>query len=208
MNITDIIQQQLSGPVLEQLTRQIGAKDPKQTSTAATGIMNLLLGAMAQNAKKPGGADSLAKALDRDHDGSMLGNLMGMLTGQAQPANAKAANGGGILGHILGARQSGAVEAVSKASGLSAQQVGTLMVTLAPMIMAALGKTKKEQNMGAGDLAGMLGGLMKPSTGKNKQTDPTMAMINAFLDKNKDGSIADDLMRMGSSFLGKIRGKK
>jgi hypothetical protein len=208
MNITDILQQQLSGPVLEQLTRQIGAKDTRQTASAASGIMNLLLGAMAQNAKKPGGADSLAKALDRDHDGSLLGNIIGMLGGEVQGANAKSVNGASILQHILGARQSGAADTIAKASGLSSQQVGTLMVTLAPMVMAALGKTKKDQKMAPNDLAGMLGGLMNPTSGKKKQTDPTMAMINAFLDKNKDGSIADDLMRMGSSFLGKIRGKK
>lgn len=208
MNITDILQQQLSGPVLEQLTKQIGAKDTSQTATAASGIMNLLLGAMAQNAKKPGGADSLAKALDRDHDGSLLGNIMGMIGGQAAGANAKSVNGAGILQHILGARQSGAADTISKASGLSSQQVGSLMVALAPMVMAALGKTKKDQKMGPNDLAGMLGGLMKPAAGKKKAADPTTQLINAFLDKNKDGNIADDLMRMGGSFLGKIMGKK
>lgn len=208
MNITDILQQQLSGPVLEQLTRQIGANDTRQTASAASGVMNLLLGAMAQNARKPQGAESLAKALDRDHDGSLLGNLMDLFSGQMQASNPKSVNGAGILQHILGARQSGAAAAISKATGLNAQQVGSLMVALAPMVMSALGKAKKEQNMGAGDLAGMLGGLMKPAAGQKKQADPTMQLVNAFLDKNKDGSIADDLMRMGGSFLGKLMGRK
>jgi hypothetical protein len=209
MNITDLIQSQLSGDLISQLTDKIGAKNPEQTASAASGIMNVLLGAMAQNAAKPEGAAALNNALERDHDGSVLENLMGMLSGQAQPANDKAINGAGILGHILGARQSGAVEAVAKASGLNTNQVGSLMVSLAPMIMGMLGKVKKEEGLDSSGLAGMLGGLMANMKGGNqKQMDPKMALLMSFLDKNKDGNIADDVMRMGGGLLGKLFGKK
>ena len=171
--------------------------------------MNVLLGAMAQNAAKPEGAAALNNALERDHDGSVLDNLMGMFTGQAQPANSKAINGAGILGHILGSRQSGAVEAVSKASGLNTNQVGSLMVSLAPMIMGMLGKVKKEEGLDSSGLAGMLGGLMANMKGGNQsQTDPKMALLMSFLDQNKDGNIADDVIRMGGGLLGKLFGKK
>ena len=209
MNITDLIQSQLSGDLINQLTNKIGAKNPEQTASAASGIMNVLLGAMAQNTAKPEGAAALNNALERDHDGSVLENLMGMFTGQAQPANNKAINGAGILGHILGARQSGAVEAVSKASGLNTNQVGSLMVSLAPMVMGMLGKVKKEEGLDSSGLAGMLGGLMSNMKGSNqKQMDPKMALLMSFLDKNKDGNIADDMMRIGGGLLGKLFGKK
>jgi hypothetical protein len=209
MNITDLIQGQLSGDLINQLTNKIGAKNSEQTATAASSIMNVLLGAMAQNAAKPEGAAALNNALERDHDGSVLDNLMGMFTGQAQPANSKAINGAGILGHILGSRQSGAVEAVSKASGLNTNQVGSLMVSLAPMIMGMLGKVKKEEGLDSSGLAGMLGGLMANMKGGNQsQTDPKMALLMSFLDQNKDGNIADDVMRMGGGLLGKLFGKK
>lgn len=211
MNIIDLLQSQLSGAVLNQLTQKIGAGDQAKTAAATTGIMNILLGAMAQNAAKPGGADALSKALDRDHDGSIMGNLMEMLSGQMQPSNPKTVNGEGILGHILGKRQPAAVEAVSKSSGLNANQVATLMATLAPIIMGALGQAKKQNNLDASGLNGMLGGLlsgMMAGGGSKNQIDPKMAMINAFLDKNKDGNITDDLMRMGGSFLGKLFGGK
>ena len=39
--------------------------------------------------------------LDRDHDGSVLDDVMGMFTGQAKPASEKALNGEAILGHVL-----------------------------------------------------------------------------------------------------------
>lgn len=209
MDITELLRGQLSGPVLEQLTRQIGARDTQQTRAAADGIMNVLLGAMAQNAAKPGGASALANALERDHDGSVLNHVLDMVNGQLQPSNPKAINGAGILGHILGKRQSGAVEAVTKSSGLNASQVSNLMVMLAPVIMGALGKTKRDNQLDEGGLAGMLSGVLGGMTeGKSRQQDPKMAIINAFLDKNKDGQIADDLVRMGGGFLSRIFGRK
>lgn len=207
MNITDLIQSQLSGDVLNQLTKQIGAKDSKQTALAASGIVDLLVGAIAQNAATPQGAESLAKALDRDHDGSILGNVMGMLGGQA--GNNKAVNGAGILGHILGSRQSGAVEAVSKASGLNANQVSSLMVALAPIIMSALGKTKKDGKLDTSDLVGMLGQVMSGITQKGKgKKDPKMAAITSFLDRNRDAKASDDIFNLGKKFISNIIGKK
>ncbi len=208
MNITDLLQSQLSSTLLDQLSKQAGITDTQKTSTAASVIMNVLLGAMAQNASKPEGANALAKALDRDHDGSLLDNVIGMFTGQQPPVNERAVNGAGIIGHILGNRQQGAIETVSKVSGLNTSQVGSLMASLAPVIMGAIGKAKKQDNLDAGGLAGMLSGILGGLSNQQNQVDPKMALINAFLDKNKDGSIADDLMRMGGSFLGKLFGKK
>ncbi len=207
MNITDLLQSQLSGGVLETLSKQIGGADTQKTQAATSGIMNILLGAMAKNAATPSGASALSNALDRDHDGSILDDVMGMFTGQAQPANPKAVNGEGILGHILGGRKDTAAETVSKMSGLDKNQVGSLMVSLAPMIMGALGKAKKENNLDASGVAGMLGGILGGMKG-GAQKDPKMAMLEAFLDKDGDGSIVDDVAGMGMSFLGRLFGRK
>lgn len=194
---------------METLSKQIGGVNPQQTQVATSGIMNILLGAMAKNAASPEGASALSKALDRDHDGSVLDDVMGMFTGQAKPASEKALNGEGILGHILGNRKESAAQTISKVSGLDANQVGSLMVSLAPMIMGALGKAKKENNMDASDLSGMLGGILGGmKSGNQKQMDPKMAMLTAFLDKDGDGSIVDDVAGMGMSFLGRLFGKK
>lgn len=192
---------------METLSKQIGGADTQKTQVATSGIMNILLGAMAKNAATPSGASALSNALDRDHDGSVLDDVMGMFTGQSKPANAKAVNGEGILGHILGGRQESATETVSKMSGLDKSQVGSLMVTLAPMIMGALGKAKKENDLDASGVAGMLGGILGGMKGGAKK-DPKMAMLEAFLDKDGDGSIVDDVAGMGMSFLGRLFGRK
>jgi hypothetical protein len=156
MNLMEILQGQMSDEVLGQLGQQIGA-DKDQTASAANGIFASLLGGLAQNAQSPEGLHGLAGALDKHHDGSILDDLMGLVTGQAQAAT-PAANGLGILGHILGGQQEPVAQQVSQSSGLDMSQVMKLMPILAPILMGVLGKAKNSGSLGIGDLAGVLMG--------------------------------------------------
>ena len=156
-----ILQGQLSDDVLGQLSDQIGA-DKEQTATAANGIFATLLGGLANNAASEGGLASLGSALDRDHDGSVLDDLAGMVGGMMQGGDAAAAggaaNGLGILGHILGDRQEVAAQQVSESSGLNMSQVMKLMPILAPIVMGVLGRAKNQGGLDLGNLAGILMG--------------------------------------------------
>jgi hypothetical protein len=156
MNLMEILQGQMSEQVLGQLGQQIGA-DTQQTATAANGIFASLLGGLAQNAQSPSGLQGLMGALDKDHDGSVLDDLMGMVSGQAT-ASPAAANGVGILGHILGGQQQPVAQQISQSSGLEMGQVMKLMPILAPILMGVLGKAKNTGGLGIGDLAGVLMG--------------------------------------------------
>lgn len=208
MDIMDLLQGQLSDGVLDQLTKQIGANDKQQTAAATAGIMNTLVGALAKNASNPEGAKSLSNALDRDHDGSVLTDLMGMFTGggQAQQQNSRAMNGSGILNHILGDRQGGAIDMISKISGLDSGKTGNLMTMLAPLLMGALGKTKRQQGLDVGGLAGLLSGTVTQQ--RQSQQNPTMGLVTKFLDADGDGSIADDVANIGMKLLGGLFGRK
>lgn len=158
MNLLEVLQGHMNDDVLGQIGQQIGA-DKEQTASAANGIFASLLGGMAQNAMMPGGIESLAGALDRDHDGSVLDDLLGMVTGASQPAASPAAlNGLGILGHILGDKQESVAQQVSQSSGLNMSQVMKLMPILAPIVMGVLGKAKNSGGFNIGDLAGILMG--------------------------------------------------
>lgn len=204
MDIMQLLQGQLSQGVLQQLTNQIGAEDPKQTSVAASSIISTLLGGLAKNASSPEGANSLFNALDRDHDGNGLEDLMGLLTGQSKNVNPSATNGMGILNHILGPKQSGAANLISQISGLDSGKTGNLMAILAPMVMQALGKAKNQGGLDISGLASLLGGTVN-----QRQENPTMSLVTSFLDADGDGSITDDLMGMvGNKLLGGLFGKK
>ena len=159
MNLMDILQGQLSDETLGQLSDHIGA-DKSQTAEAANGIFATLLGGLANNASSEGGLSALGAALDRDHDGSMLDDLMGMVGGIMDPnaPNTGAANGLGILGHILGGRQEAAADQIGQSSGLSMGQVMKLMPILAPIVMQVLGRAKNQGGLDLGSLAGILSG--------------------------------------------------
>jgi hypothetical protein len=203
-NLMDLLQSQLSDGLLDTLSDQLGGADKEQTSKAATGIFSTLMGAMAKNASTPEGASSLANALDKDHDGGLLDNVMDMFGGNTQPQQARAANGTGILKHVLGGKQSGAVDMISKLSGLDSGKTGSLMTMLAPIVMGSLGKAKKEQGFDVSSLTSFLGNSVKSTSNQNAE----MGLISKFIDQDGDGSIMDDLAGMGMNMLGSFFKKK
>jgi hypothetical protein len=158
MDFLQILQSQMSDEMLDHLSGQIGA-DKTQTAAAANGIFTSLVGGLAKNASSEGGLAALGAALDRDHDGSALDDIMGMVGGMVQGSSGTGAtNGMGILGHVLGDQQEVAAQHVSQSSGLSMGQVMKLMPILAPIVMAVLGKAKNSGGLDLGNLAGILMG--------------------------------------------------
>ena len=168
----DILQGQLSDDMVGQLSEHIGA-EPQQTAQAANGIFATLLGGLANNASSEGGLSALAGALDRDHDGSMLDDLAGMVGGMLQGGGqgSGATNGLGMLGHILGDRQEVAAEQIGQTSGLSAGQVMKLLPILAPIVMSVLGKAKNSGGLDLGGLAGVLMGGAQQAQQQNGMGD-------------------------------------
>lgn len=197
-DLTDLLQGQLSGAVLESLTSSLGAKNPAQTQSATNGAMSILLNALAKNASKPEGASALGAALDRDHDGSVLDDLMGMIGGQAKPKQPKALDGAGILGHILGGKQNGAIDMLSKMSGLNNNQSLGLLIKLAPILMGALGKMKKTENVNPSGLPDILSGA---ATKMNRQSGSNGGLIKSFLDQDGDGNLNNEIKKVGFSLL-------
>ena len=207
-NLLDLLHGQLDDNMLDKLSKQIGGADPQQTATAAQGILSTLVGALAKNASTPEGASSLANALDRDHDGGILDNLMGMLGGggQAQPEQARALNGPGILKHLLGNNQGGAIDMISNMSGLDQGKTGNLMSMLAPVVMGMLGKEKRQQGL---DIGGLTGLLTNTVSSQKQAGNPLMDMATRFLDKDGDGSALDDVAGMvGKGLFSRLFGRK
>ncbi|HRI60365.1 MAG TPA: DUF937 domain-containing protein [Saprospiraceae bacterium] len=154
-----MLQGQLDDNVLGQLSEQIGA-NPEQTASAANGIFASMLGGMANNAASEGGLSSLLGALDRNHDGSVLDDVPGLIGGLLQSGGqgSGAADGLGILGHVLGGQQEAVAQQVSQSSGLNMSQVMKLLPVLAPIVMGVLGRAKSQGGLDLGNLAGILMG--------------------------------------------------
>jgi|SRR5262245_8226039 len=185
----------LGGDVQRQLGQQIGA-DSKTTSNAIQAALPMLLSGLHQNASQPGGAAVLLGALQRDHDGSMLDDIGGLLGGNLA---GRASNGAGILGHLLGDRQETAQMMVAKTSGLDAGQAAKMMMAIAPIVMGALGRMQRSQGLDANGLASMLQGEHSSVT---KSQPQLMDMAGRLFDRNSEGAGADDLMKGLGSLLG------
>lgn len=202
-----MLKDQLTPQLVNQMSKEVGGT-PQQTQTAAEGIFSTLLGGLSKNAQSESGALGILSALDRDHDGSILDDVMGMLMGggNAQTAAPSALNGAGIVGHILGGQQNGAVDMIAKMTGLDKSGVGSMMLKLAPLVMGALGKAKQEQGGGldVSSLASMLGGSVQ----QGNASSPMMQMATKFLDRDGDGDVMDDVMEMGQSLLGSFFKKR
>jgi hypothetical protein len=206
-NLMNLLQGSLSEGLIDQLSQQIGGADKQKTAAAASGIVNTLMGALAKNAESKEGAQSLNNALERDHDGSILNDVIGMLSGQqAQAQNSGMLNGSGILNHVLGNKQSGAVQMISQLSGLDSDKTGSLMTMLAPVVMGALGKTKREQGLDMAGIASLLSGTV--SAERANTNNPAIDMAMKFLDSDGDGSVVDDVASIGMKMLGGLFGRK
>lgn len=209
MDLMDLLQGQMSGGMIDQLSQSLGGAQKEQTAKAASGITSVLMSALAKNAASPEGASALSNALDRDHDGSILNDVVGMVTGANRNAGAggidlnRMLNGAGILNHVLGNKQSGAIDMISKMSGLDSSKTGSLMTMLAPMIMGALGKAKRDNNLDSSGISDLLTGTVK-----KHNDNPLMGLATRFLDADGDGSIMDDLANMGLKMLGGLFGRK
>ncbi len=191
--ILDALKQHLTPATIRKMSASIGA-DPAETSKAVAMALPALLGGLSRNASNPQGAMDLDRALN-DHDGGILDDLGGLLGGGGGVGGGI---GGAILGHIFGARRAPVEQGVGKATGLDSQQVGKLLVMLAPIVMAVLGRMKQQKNLDASRLPEVL----QQSTRRMESEPPGAGGLAGILDANNDGQIADDIARLGSSVLG------
>jgi hypothetical protein len=174
-SILDMVQQQLGGGAIDQISQQIGA-DPATTQSAVQMALPMILGGLAHNTTQPGGAEALHSALD-DHTntldglsgilgGAGGGGALGGLLGGGGAAGAASrggsfgglgdliggALGGKLLGHILGGRRPDVEQTVSRNSGLDTQQVAQLLMVLAPIVMGVLARKKQQEGLNPGQL--------------------------------------------------------
>ncbi len=192
MDLTQLLMQQLAGGGLSQISQQIGT-DEQTTGSALSTAMPLLVSALANNASKPDGAQALHQALTEGHDGSILNNVPSFLE------NPQAANGAGILGHILGGQQPVVTQGLAQNTGLDSGQVGQLLQIAAPLLMGALGQQQQQQGLDANSLSAFLGGQQQMA----QQSNPDMmSTLNSLLDTNRDGSALDEVLGLMGKLLG------
>ena len=184
-SVLDALETELSPARIESISAQLHI-NAAATSRAISMAVPILLGRLSKNASDGAGSAALDVALNA-HDGQVLDNSPAPFGG-----------GAAILTHILGARRSAVEEGVGRATELDAQKVGELLVVLAPIVMGVLGRMRREHNVTAEQLPVVLGQANLDMTRQSS----AVGDLSRVLDSEDDGSIADEVARIGSSILG------
>ena len=188
--LLEILAGSLGRGAVDQISSKLGL-NPNTTGRIVQAAIPLLVGALARNSASPSGATALQSALSKDHDGSVLDDVLGFLGSSQQGP------GAGILRHVLGDQQSNVQSSIGQVAGVDGAQAGQVLEMLAPLVMGALGKKSAQEGLDAGGLSQFLQG--EAQAVQQPQPD-IMGSLLGMLDQNKDGNVVDDV----SSLLGKL----
>ena len=198
-SIFDLLTEQLAGDGLSKIQQQLGT-DSATTAKAVPAALGTLMGALAKNSSGGGGAEALLGALSRDHDGALLDNLSGYLSKPDE------STGNGILRHVLGSKRGTVESNLGQSLGLDSGSTAKLMAMLAPLVMGALGKAQRQGNLDARGVADALG--QERRTVEKRLPSGMGGMLGSLLDQDGDGSIADDVAKLGGGLLKNLLGKR
>jgi hypothetical protein len=179
MNILDAILNTKNGAAVQQAGASVGLGQD-QTAAALAALVPALAAGIKRNTGSPDGLAGLMGALASGHHQRYLDNPMIL----GQPA--AVTEGNGILGHVLGSKDASRQIASQAAAqtGISADVLKRLLPLAATMVMGAL--ARQRTSTPAPGAAGS-GGL----------TD----MLGSMLDRDRDGSVVDDVASMIGKFL-------
>jgi Bacterial protein of unknown function (DUF937) len=200
--LSQVLERDHDGSLLDQMTSNLSRADmPSQQAEDATlqdlgarGLGEPTLGGLMNGGSSSSG--NMLSGLLGGNAGNMLSGLFG-----GSSANPRSTNVTGILSNVLGGQNVTPVQqGVSQATGLESGKVGSLMAMLAPMVMGALGKVKRQDNL---DSEGLARVLENDRQDIEKQV-PEASGISKFLDSNRDGKIdmKDDIAKVGIALGG------
>ena len=186
--LATLLNSDLGRQIVGGISNQTGASE-SSTANVLGMALPLLAGAMKKNVSTPQGAQGLLGAINSKHDGSILNNLGGFFGGGVDQSAIN--DGAGILGHLLGGKQSTIENAISSKSGLDAGTVSQILKIAAPIILGYLGKETKQNNINdQGGLNGLLGSML------GGQPQENQSLIASLIDSDGDGSVLDDVAGM------------
>ena len=194
-SIIQILVDQLSGDAVGRISQQVGVDEDKAQQAVGMALP-MIIGALNRNTNSSAGAEALTNALRRDHDGSILNNLPQAVTKQETIKDGQA-----ILGHVMGNKQSGFVNSVSKATGMNPNQVSQLFAMLAPVVLGALGQMQRKKNLDPQGVSTLL--QQERATVEN-----TSSNLVQLLDMDGDGDVSEEIIGLGANLLGGMFGSK
>ncbi|MBO6186100.1 MAG: DUF937 domain-containing protein [Chryseobacterium sp.] len=195
MSLIDLLTGNTGNQVAEQAENKFGISKNQIIAllAVATPLVISYLRNKSQDNKE---AEALNNALDRDHDGSILND-----TSQLE---ARQNEGGSILSHVFGNEKGNVENQLSQNTGISIDKIGPILAMLAPVIMGYIGKEKQQNNVGAGGLGDLLGGILggAQNQAQQQQSNPLNDILGSVLGGGQSQSSGNPLNDILGSVLG------
>ena len=195
MSLIDLLTGNTGNQVAEQAESKFGISKNQIIAllAMATPLVISYLRNKSQDAKE---AEALNNALDKDHDGSILDD--------ASQLDNRQEEGGSILSHVFGNQKNTVENQLSQNTGISIDKIGPILAMLAPVIMGYIGKEKQQNNVGAGGLGDLLGGILggAQNQAQQQQSSPLNDILGSVLGGGQSQSSGNPLNDILGSVLG------
>ncbi|MPS66391.1 MAG: hypothetical protein DI622_17430 [Chryseobacterium sp.] len=195
MSLLDLLTGNTSNQVAEKAENKFGISRNQIIALLAVAAPLVIsyLRNKSQDAKE---AEALNNALDKDHDGSILND--------SSQLEARESEGGSILNHIFGGDKQNVENQLSQNTGISIDKIGPVLAMLAPVIMGYIGKEKQQNNVGAGGLGDLLGGILGNASNQaqTQQSSPLNDILGSVLGGGQSQSSGNPLNDILGSVLG------
>ena len=150
-NLVSYIAQMLTPDMIARIASALGLDSSKVQGAVSAAIPAVLAG-LTGIAAQPGGAQRIADTARQQ--GGSLDNLLGMLSGGDQTSLAQ--SGSQIISSLFGAKDGSALaSAIGGVSGMDQRASGSLLATLAPLVMGGLAR-QSGGDLSANGIAGLL----------------------------------------------------
>lgn len=163
MNINDILSF-LGDSEKEKIANHASVQKDK-VETALQGAIPAIVSALKGNTDGKLGLKEFDKAIENDHDGTLLNNLSSFLE------NPKQGNGKGILKHTMAARRTAVEDHLSAKTGVDARAMGNVLEITAPIVLSLIGKKKTENNLNKEEVKTLIDELYESN--KTSSDDPS-----------------------------------
>ncbi|MET3035218.1 DUF937 domain-containing protein [Chryseobacterium sp. NRRL B-14859] len=174
MSLIDLLTGNTSNQVAEQAENKFGISRNQVIALLAVATP-LIISYLRNKSKDAKEAEALNNALDKDHNGSILND--------SSQIEARQAEGGSILDHIFGGQKSTVENQLSQNTGISIDKIGPILAMLAPVVMGYIGQQKQQNNVGAGGLGDLLGGILGNASNQAQaqQSSPLNDILGSVL---------------------------
>ncbi len=177
MSLLDLLTGNAGNQVASQAENKFGVSKNQIIALLAVAAP-LIISYLRKKSQNEADANALNNALDRDHDGSILND-------PAQ-AESRESEGNSILDHIFGGNKTSVENQLSENTGISMSKIGPILAMLAPLIMGYIGKEKQQNNVSAGGLGDLLGGILGSASqqAQTQQSNPLNDILGQVLGGN------------------------